>query len=448
MPDKYWLKEDTARRLIKLLNERQAANSRAANGQHSAARWVLVRCDSATPIAANELGQQLFPATIIQTAADIIYPLGIALDPTYMLGAEVLLTILGNGLEFVVPVATKTYAGVMTGDVEQDASGSLLGRPRVVGFTIPEEFSGIGTGEVDGTPAYTGVTSLEFDQADGFVVTNPSVGVARIDIADASATQAGKVSTTSQTFAGDKTFNDDVRAGNFLSAGQVILSSFPGDTATLDTYSLYLERSLVGSASLQPTGSFSGFGTLQTPAVVLRNFDSTTGDPEGFAALVSGSLVPALSALSIFVSGTDEFGAYDGEIILFGSHYSIDIPGDNYYSGGTAVTGGLTFKGGLYVSGTASSGGTVTTVSIVTANGVSGSVANPTTTPAITLTLGAITPSSVAAAGAISGTTGTFSGAVSGTTGTFSGAISGTTGSFSGAVTATAFNGLGDGGTW
>ncbi len=39
--------------------------------------------------------------------------------------------------------------------------------------------------------------------------------------------------------------------------------------------------------------------------------------------------------------------------------------------------------------------GTVTSVSVTTANGVSGSVANPTTTPAITLTLGAITPSSV-----------------------------------------------------
>jgi hypothetical protein len=43
------------------------------------------------------------------------------------------------------------------------------------------------------------------------------------------------------------------------------------------------------------------------------------------------------------------------------------------------------------------SGGTVTTVSVVTANGVSGSVANATTTPAITLTLGNITPTSVVA---------------------------------------------------
>jgi hypothetical protein len=39
--------------------------------------------------------------------------------------------------------------------------------------------------------------------------------------------------------------------------------------------------------------------------------------------------------------------------------------------------------------------GTVTSVSVVTANGVSGSVATDTTTPAITLTLGAITPTTV-----------------------------------------------------
>jgi len=39
--------------------------------------------------------------------------------------------------------------------------------------------------------------------------------------------------------------------------------------------------------------------------------------------------------------------------------------------------------------------GTVTTISVISANGVSGTVANATTTPAITLALGAITPSSV-----------------------------------------------------
>lgn len=44
--------------------------------------------------------------------------------------------------------------------------------------------------------------------------------------------------------------------------------------------------------------------------------------------------------------------------------------------------------------------GSVTSVSVTTANGVSGSVATATTTPAITLTLGAITPTSIGLAAA------------------------------------------------
>ena len=47
--------------------------------------------------------------------------------------------------------------------------------------------------------------------------------------------------------------------------------------------------------------------------------------------------------------------------------------------------------------------GTVTTVSVVPANGVSGIVSNPNTTPAITLTLGNITPTSVVSSGTIYG---------------------------------------------
>lgn len=58
-------------------------------------------------------------------------------------------------------------------------------------------------------------------------------------------------------------------------------------------------------------------------------------------------------------------------------------------------------------------GGSVTSVSVVSANGVSGTVATATTTPAITLTLGAITPTSVNASGTLAGSN--FSGSSSGT---------------------------------
>lgn len=74
-------------------------------------------------------------------------------------------------------------------------------------------------------------------------------------------------------------------------------------------------------------------------------------------------------------------------------------------------------------SGGGGGSGTVTTVSVTTTNGVSGSVANATTTPAITLTLGAITPSSVNSVVLSGSSTPTL--AVTGTT-TLSGAHSGT----------------------
>jgi len=139
----------------------------------------------------------------------------------------------------------------------------------------------------------------------------------------------------------------------------------------------------------------------------------------------------------------------------------------------------ISLGSGLAMTGTTlsatASGGTVTSVSVVTANGVSGSVATPTTTPAITLSLGAITPTSVAATGAVTGSnlsgtntgdqtitltgdvTGTGTGSfattvakiqtttVSGTTGsgnvafsaspTFTGTLNAAAGTFSGTVT-------------
>jgi hypothetical protein len=67
-------------------------------------------------------------------------------------------------------------------------------------------------------------------------------------------------------------------------------------------------------------------------------------------------------------------------------------------------------QGQLNAKGTGN--GTVTSVSVTTANGVSGTVATNTTTPAISITLGAITPSSVTSTG-----TGDFATPNSGTTG-------------------------------
>lgn len=91
------------------------------------------------------------------------------------------------------------------------------------------------------------------------------------------------------------------------------------------------------------------------------------------------------------ISGSSNTLTNIGNTSLTNSSITI-VPGTNLTGGGTVSLGGT-----VTLSSTAGSG-SVTNVSVVTANGVSGSVANPTTTPAITLTLGRITPTSVATA--------------------------------------------------
>ena len=102
---------------------------------------------------------------------------------------------------------------------------------------------------------------------------------------------------------------------------------------------------------------------------------------------------------------------------------------------------GLSFAGTvLSATGT---GGTVTNVSVTAADGITASVGTSTTTPAISLGLGAITPTSVASTGTVTGTnlTGTHTGTSSGTntgdqTITLTGPVTGSgTGSFATTIT-------------
>ena len=70
----------------------------------------------------------------------------------------------------------------------------------------------------------------------------------------------------------------------------------------------------------------------------------------------------------------------------------------------------LTDGSGNLVDVGGSGDGTVTSVSVVTAHGVSASTANATTTPAMTFTLGDITPSSVNGVDLSTSFSGTFTG--------------------------------------
>lgn len=125
----------------------------------------------------------------------------------------------------------------------------------------------------------------------------------------------------------------------------------------------FAELTLVGASGLQK--AVSG---LFTDAIAGTDYLGPTTGSAIQKANGTGGLTNA-------ISGTDYAPATSGTSILYGN-------GAGGFSNVT-VGSGLTFNSGTLAS--TSGGGSVTTVSVVTANGLAGTVADPGSTPAITL---------------------------------------------------------------
>ena len=155
---------------------------------------------------------------------------------------------------------------------------------------------------------------------------------------------------------------------------------FPGSTITTldDTATISIAGGAGTDTSVSVVSANGLAGTVAnpttTPAITLST--TVTGVLKGNGTAISAAVNSDLPAMSATVGG------------------AVPTPPNNTT---TFLRGDGTFA--TPAAGT----GTVTSVSVATANGVSGSVATSTTTPAITLALGAITPSSVAASGTVTG---------------------------------------------
>lgn len=127
----------------------------------------------------------------------------------------------------------------------------------------------------------------------------------------------------------------------------------------------------------------------------LAELVALANSPAGqFIRKESGAFVNATLSETITLSGLSDVlitSVAGGDIIYYSNVTSSWV---NLGAGQTGYL--LTAQGvGSAPTWTAVGAGTVTTVSVVTANGVSATVADATTTPALTFTLGAITPTTV-----------------------------------------------------
>jgi hypothetical protein len=150
-------------------------------------------------------------------------------------------------------------------------------------------------------------------------------------------------------------------------------------TASLATY-LTANQSITLSGHVTGTGTTAITTTSASKFILQGTTDATATGAQFLGALGTGILKNTTSTGVLSIAT----GA--------------DLPVMTATVGGAVPTppnNTTTFLRGDGTFATPAGGGTVTSVSVTTANGVSGTVATATSTPAITLTLGAITPTSV-----------------------------------------------------
>ena len=292
------------------------------------------------------------------------------------------ITIAATGSELIFADSLVNTAGTVTlvNDTASPAASQYYGTngSSVLGyFNLPTSIS-LGafgsTPNVSGASLTSGVLTLQ--PADG---TNP-----------------GGLSTTTQTIAGAKTFSSPVLAANGTNGAYTFTDGgsntfgfgyVSGNASfTLNGTPIFWYSS-IGEVGSQPLYVTNGsFGRPDIPAITLNNqFGTGLYAPAANQIGVSASSTKVavfssagLELATAFTLDGSTSGAISLQAAATTTSYTVTLPS-------AQGTGALTNDGSGGLSWAPGNSGTVTSVSVVSANGLAGTVATATTTPAITL---------------------------------------------------------------
>lgn len=311
---------------------------------------------------------------------------GVISDPTGTGGL-----VFANSPTLVTPVISGTITGSITGNAGT-ATALQTGRT-INGVTFDGTGNitiGAAAGTLTGSTLASGITASSLTSVGtlgGLTVTSPIAGSVTGNAATAAALQTPR-NINGVSFDGTGNITVPAAAGTLtggtLAAGVTASSLQTVGTLVGLTVTNPITGSLTGNAgtatALQ-TGrtingvSFDGTGNITVPAAAGTLTGSTLN------STVLNSSLQSVSTIGTGVwQGTPIANAY----LATGTANTLAGYNNSGVHSGVTVGSGLSLSGGTLTS--TGSGGTVSSVSVASANGFGGSVSNPTTTPAITLT--------------------------------------------------------------